>query len=121
MNLRSSNHKYGVDAGNIGVMDYAATNRWPLSFCQEFDLKQPGLYKITIKVANTWLGNKQRTHVIETTSGKFVVGDIGYMVKGEHPFFDMANEGKDWFCVDTGGDGHFMARVTFKYIAPSGG
>lgn len=124
MNLRTSNHRYPVDAGNIGVLAYehAECRREDYGLFKMFDLKKAGRYKVTLKISNCWLGNKQKTAVLDTTTGKFLVGDLCYMFdKGWEDFLDETkflsdNDGKYWLACNTGGDGRFLARVDFKEV-----
>ena len=118
--MRSSNLKYSVDAGNIGVIAAEeVTAQWPQAtnvFCVEGE----GWYKVTLTISNCWRGRVTGTRKLYTTSGKFIVGDLCYMFSGSDwtAFLEKTNylskHSDKHFSLDTGGDGGFLARVKFQ-------
>lgn len=119
---RSSKMRLGVDAGNIGVLAYERAEKKLWHAYELFDLGEAGKYRVKLDVSGTWNGRRQKTATLETTTGKFAVGDLCYMFdKGWLDFLDetkyLADEsGKFWMAVNTGGDGSFSVRVKFTKV-----
>lgn len=144
--MNSIKGDFGVDAGNISIVDLSYIRCKGGDFgetakrlCEKLTL-EPGRYEVTAIVFNTWNFDDcdsvdeegedrylSKSFVLETT-GEVVVGDVCYLFSSEEPsseywpmFLDITNYLEDnsssCYFISTGGDGEFRCEVEFKKIA----
>jgi hypothetical protein len=130
--MKKIKDSFGVDAGNISVMDLAYIHSHGGMYgptaaecCKVIDLK-PGTYKVTIKIDDCWDGAIDESFEL-TTKGRVVIGDACYLFSYGEPSNDhwpefleltdylrLSNDNVGFF--STGGDGEFLVEVSFEKL-----
>lgn len=118
----------GVDAGNIGVIDNAITEKKGYDHSYDSFTVGPGVYKVKLLIRKCWRGRRTKTQTIMVFGDMIHVGDLCYMFNdGWNKFLtETATLGFDkkkrndyphqWFIIDTGGDGYFPYEVEITKI-----
>lgn len=114
---------FGVDAGNVGIMDeaFVRENDGDPAGSGTTTIKvKPGKYKVRLLAKDTYKGRRQITRVVEVKGNALIVGDICYsfseveqarwlkFLEDTNYFKDMKRRGA---ALDTGGDGEFDVEV----------
>lgn len=123
----------GVDAGNISVIDYdylifkkGTFGKTAVSMCKKL-MVEPGSYKITIDIEDSYNGRITQTHTV-TTNGILIFGDMCYLFSAtdgvEHSTWISFLTATDYlhhftnhfFSVNTGGDGEFECTFIIEKV-----
>ena len=123
---------YGVDAGNISVvdLDYIEScggkfGNTASSLCKKVEL-EPGEYRCSISIPDCWKGEVKHNFVIKT-KGTIIIGDACYLFSCSevaHQYWldflsdtDYLDKSFEYcFFASTGGDGEFKATVTLEKL-----
>jgi len=123
---------YGVDAGNISVvdLDYIEScggkfGSTASSLCKKVEV-EPGEYKCSISIPNCWAGKIKHNFILKT-KGTIVIGDVCYLFSSSETddqywsdflsATDYLDESFEYcFFANTGGDGEFKPTVTLEKI-----
>ena len=116
--IYSETLKLGADAGNISALDFGFMEKYggiESDNNEYIDLKN-GMYTVSLRIRESWLGDIGAEGIIEITGGKIAIGDACYNFdKGWDKFLDdtdyLKQYGKGGVILDTGGDGGFDVEV----------
>lgn len=101
----------GADAANISVMDHGRLEENTCGFSGSalLDMGAPGVYRVQLTVKGTYKGDQRLDKNVETTDGKFYIGDWCYAIK--HTTEIPHHSEETILICDTGGDGCFSVAV----------
>ena len=123
---------FGVDAGNISIVDLAYIESCgglygDCAKCMSKLVKlKPGKYKVKVKIDDCCVDSLEKDFILYTT-GKVVIGDVCYLFSADEPsnkhwltFLKknkyLEKQGQYTYFVNTGGDGSFFTIVSFIKI-----